>query len=91
MSKLLLAIRFARREMRARLSGFRIFFACLVLGVAAIAGVESLSDAFLTGLAEQGRTLLDSCTARQLTPSRRTSRNTAASRKRFRFAAWHTR
>jgi len=59
MSKLLLAIRFARREMRARLSGFRIFFACLVLGVAAIAGVESLSDAFLTGLAEQGRTLLD--------------------------------
>ena len=59
MSKLLLAIRFARREMRARLSGFRIFFACLVLGVAAIAGVESLSAAFLTGLAEQGRTLLD--------------------------------
>jgi len=45
--------------MRARLSGFRIFFACLVLGVAAIAGVESLSEAFLTGLAEQGRTLLD--------------------------------
>ncbi len=41
-----------------RLVGFRIFFACLVLGVAAIAGVESLSDAILTGLAEQGRTLL---------------------------------
>ncbi|MEI9994089.1 MAG: FtsX-like permease family protein [Rhizomicrobium sp.] len=53
-----LALRFARREMRQRLSGFRIFFACLVLGVAAIAGVESLSAAFLTGLAEQGRTLL---------------------------------
>jgi putative ABC transport system permease protein len=45
--------------MRMRLSGFRIFFACLVLGVTAIAGVESLSQAFLTGLAEQGRTLLD--------------------------------
>jgi len=59
MSTFLLAVRFARREMRARLSGFRIFFACLVLGVAAIAGVESLSEAFLTGLAEQGRTLLD--------------------------------
>jgi putative ABC transport system permease protein len=54
-----LAFRFARREMRMRLAGFRIFFACLVLGVTAIAGVESLSDAFLTGLAEQGRTLLD--------------------------------
>jgi putative ABC transport system permease protein len=59
MSAILLALRFARREVRSRLSGFRIFFACLVLGVAAIAGVESLSAAFLTGLAEQGRTLLD--------------------------------
>jgi putative ABC transport system permease protein len=58
-NRLALALRFARREMRLRLSGFRIFFACLVLGVAAIAGVESLSEAFLTGLAEQGRTLLD--------------------------------
>ncbi len=58
MNRLALALRFARREMRLRLAGFRIFFACLVLGVAAIAGVESLSAAFLTGLAEQGRTLL---------------------------------
>ena len=58
MNRLALAFRFARREMRMRLAGFRIFFACLVLGVAAIAGVESLSAAFLTGLAEQGRTLL---------------------------------
>ncbi|HJW41198.1 MAG TPA: FtsX-like permease family protein [Rhizomicrobium sp.] len=59
MSRLALAIRFARREMRQGLGGFRIFLACLLLGVAAIAGVESLSAAFLTGLAEQGRTLLD--------------------------------
>ena len=58
MSRLMLALKLARREMRTRLAGFRIFFACLVLGVAAIAGVESLSAAFLTGLAEQGRTLL---------------------------------
>jgi len=58
MSTLALGLRFARREMRTRLSGFRIFFACLMLGVAAIAGVESLATAFLTGLAEQGRTLL---------------------------------
>ncbi|HUO88276.1 MAG TPA: FtsX-like permease family protein [Rhizomicrobium sp.] len=58
MSRLALAFRLARREMRLRLKGFRIFFACLALGVTAIAGVESLSAAFLTGLAEQGRTLL---------------------------------
>jgi putative ABC transport system permease protein len=44
--------------MRSGLSGFRVFFLCLVLGVASIAGIESLSTAFLTGLAEQGRTLL---------------------------------
>lgn len=58
MNQIALAFRFARREMRLRLAGFRIFFACLALGVTAIAGVGSLSQAFLTGLAEQGRTLL---------------------------------
>ena len=58
MSALALAIRFARRELRSGLSGFRIFLAALTLGVAAIAGVGSLGQAFLTGLSEQGRTLL---------------------------------
>lgn len=58
MSDFVLALRWARREMRSGLSGFRIFFACLVLGVAAVAGVGSLSSALLTGLALEGRTLL---------------------------------
>lgn len=58
MTRLALAARFARRELRGGLSGFRIFFACLVLGVAAIAGVGSLAQAMLTGLSEEGRTLL---------------------------------
>src|SRR5215467_736888 len=58
MPDIALAWTLARREMRSGLSGFRIFFLCLVLGVASIAGVESLSAAFLTGLAEHGRTLL---------------------------------
>ncbi|HEY2068551.1 MAG TPA: FtsX-like permease family protein [Rhizomicrobium sp.] len=53
-----LAWRLARRELRGGLAGFRIFFACLVLGVAAIAGVGSLSDALLTGMSSQGRVLL---------------------------------
>jgi putative ABC transport system permease protein len=53
-----LALRFARRELRGGFAGFRIFFFCLVLGSAAISGVESLSDAFLTGLQDQGRVLL---------------------------------
>src|ERR1041385_6321084 len=58
MSRVALAARLARRELRSGLSGFRIFFACLVLGVAAIAGVGSLAQALLTGLATEGRTLL---------------------------------
>jgi putative ABC transport system permease protein len=53
-----LALRFARRELRGGFAGFRIFFFCLLLGSAAIAGVESLSDAFLTGLQDQGQVLL---------------------------------
>jgi putative ABC transport system permease protein len=58
MTDWVLALRLARREMRSGLSGFRIFFACLVLGVAAVAGVGSISSALLTGLALEGRTLL---------------------------------
>ncbi len=49
---------FARRELRGGMRGFRIFFLCLLLGTAAIASVESLSDAFLTGLRDQGQTFL---------------------------------
>ncbi|MSO71537.1 MAG: FtsX-like permease family protein [Alphaproteobacteria bacterium] len=53
-----LALRLARRELRGGIAGFRIFLACLALGVAAIAGVGSLSQALLTGLAADGRAVL---------------------------------
>jgi len=70
-SALGLAIRYARRELRSGISGFRIFLAALTLGVAAIAGVGSLGQAFLTGLSEQGQTLLggDIRMARQYQPA----------------------
>src|ERR1700761_4578830 len=58
MASLRLALRFVRRELRGGFAGFRIFFLCLLLGSAAISGVESLSDAFLTGLQDQGQVLL---------------------------------
>ena len=57
---------FARRELRGGMKGFRIFFLCLLLGTAAIAGVESLSDAFLNGLRDQGQTFLGGDVAVQL-------------------------
>jgi putative ABC transport system permease protein len=70
-SALSLAIRYARRELRSGLSGFRIFLAALTLGVAAIAGVGSLGQAFLTGLSEKGQILLggDIRMARQYVPA----------------------
>lgn len=54
----LLAVRFALREMRGGVSGFRVFLACLALGVAAIAGVGGLAQGMGDGLASQGRVLL---------------------------------
>jgi putative ABC transport system permease protein len=58
MTNLALAWKMARRELRGGLKGFRIFFMCLLLGTAAIAGVESLSDAFLNGLRDSGQVFL---------------------------------
>jgi len=53
-----LALRLARRELRGGLKGFRIFLACLTLGVTAIAGVGSVSESMLAGLQRDGRILL---------------------------------
>ncbi|MCW5752459.1 MAG: FtsX-like permease family protein [Alphaproteobacteria bacterium] len=58
MGELALACRLALREMRGGLRGFRIFLACLALGVAAIAGVGSLSSAIVEGLRAEGRSLI---------------------------------
>lgn len=53
-----LAFRFARRELRSGIAGFRIFLACLALGVAAIAASGSTAEAFRQGLASQAREIL---------------------------------
>jgi len=55
---LILPWRLARRELRGGLRGFRIFTACLALGVGAIAAVGSLSSAVQTGLREDARKIL---------------------------------
>ncbi len=55
---MILAARFAGRELRAGLSGFRIFLACLALGVAAIAAAGSTAEAFRQGLSSQAREIL---------------------------------
>jgi len=54
----MLAFRFAWRELRSGIAGFRIFLACLALGVAAIAASGSTAEAFRQGLASQAREIL---------------------------------
>ncbi len=52
------ALRIARRELRGGLKGFRIFLACLALGVAAIAAVGSVREAIQSGLSREGAVIL---------------------------------
>jgi putative ABC transport system permease protein len=53
-----LAVRWARRELRGGVKGFRIFLACLALGTAVIAGVGSLSATVSAGLKADARAML---------------------------------
>jgi len=53
-----LAWKLARRDLRGSLKDFRVFLACLAIGVAAIAGVGSVAGAITAGLQENGRAIL---------------------------------
>ncbi len=53
-----LSLRFAGRELRSGVKGFRIFLACLALGVAAIAAAGSTAEAFRRGLASEAEEIL---------------------------------
>jgi len=53
-----LSLRFAGQELRSGARGFRIFLACLALGVAAIAAAGSTAEAFRRGLASQAGEIL---------------------------------
>jgi len=53
-----LPLRLAIRDLRGGLAGLRLLAICLFLGVAALAGVGSLSSAIVAGLAERGQSIL---------------------------------
>lgn len=53
-----LSLTIALRELRGGLQGFRVFLACLALGVAAIAAVGTLRSGIQQGLADQGAVIL---------------------------------
>src|SRR3546814_572074 len=54
----MLSLRLSLRELRGGLRGFRLFVACLALGVAVIAGIGTLSASIGAGLERDGRSLL---------------------------------
>ncbi len=54
----MLSLRFSLRELRGGLRGFRLFVACLGLGVAVIAGIGTLGASIVAGLERDGRSLL---------------------------------
>lgn len=53
-----LALRFALREMRGGLSGFRVFLACIAIGVAAIGAVNAVGNGITDGIEAEGRSIL---------------------------------
>ncbi|QAY77225.1 ABC transporter permease [Sphingosinicella sp. BN140058] len=54
----MIALRLALRDLRGGLAGLRLLAVCLFLGVAALAGVGSLSAAIVTALADRGQEIL---------------------------------
>src|SRR5210317_1037850 len=52
------AAKFARRELRGGLKGFRIFLLCLTFGVAAIAAIGTVRSSIQAGLEREGAALL---------------------------------
>ncbi len=53
-----IAQREMRHELRGGLRGFRVFLACLILGVASIAAIGTLREGIRAGLADQGAVIL---------------------------------
>ena len=53
-----LSLRLALRDLRSGFGGLHVLLACIILGVTAIAGVGSLSEAVRKGLEQEGQPLL---------------------------------
>lgn len=56
--RLPILLRIAVRDLRAGLAGFRVFIACVALGVMVITGVGAVSDALRAGFERQGEAIL---------------------------------
>lgn len=73
-----LALKLALRELRGGLTGLRLLAVCLFLGVAALAGVGSLSAAIVEGLSLRGQAILGGDVEVRLAARRATAEERAA-------------
>jgi putative ABC transport system permease protein len=83
-----LALRLARREMRSGLGGFRLFIACLALGVAAIAAILSFSRAVEEGLRADAREIMGGDVAISILYREATPEQMAFMREQGRLVRW---
>jgi putative ABC transport system permease protein len=83
-----LAFRLAGREMRSGLAGFRLFIACLALGVAAIAGILSFSRAVEEGLRADAREIMGGDVAVSLLYREATPEQVAFMKTRGQLVRW---
>jgi putative ABC transport system permease protein len=83
-----LALKLARREMRSGLGGFRLFLACLALGVGAIAAILSFSRAIEEGLRADARELMGGDVAVSLLYRPATADQLAFLRQQGQLARW---
>lgn len=83
-----LAFRLARREMRSGLGGFRLFIACLALGVGAIAAILSFSRAVEEGLRADAREILGGDVAISLLYREATPEQVEHMKSRGQFVRW---
>jgi hypothetical protein len=70
-----LALKFAAREMRGGIKAFRVFLACLALGVGAVAAVGSVKMAITAGLERESRAILGGDAELEFTYRRPTPRS----------------
>jgi putative ABC transport system permease protein len=83
-----LALALARRELRSGLGGFRLFIACLALGVGAIAAILSFSRAVEEGLHADAREILGGDVAISLLYREATPEQVDFLRKQGQVARW---